>query len=47
LHQMDIDDDGDDDIQVGLTVNLNDIELSGTTLSAAAQLDYSQMERMV
>ena len=40
LHQMDIDDDGDDDIQVGLTVNLNDIELSGTTLSAAAQLDY-------
>ena len=40
LHQLDVDDDGDDDIQVGLTVNLNDIELSGTTLSAAVQLDY-------
>ena len=40
LHQMDIDDDGDDDIQVGLTVNLNNIDLSGTTLSASPQLDY-------
>ena len=29
LHQMDIDGDGDDDIQVGLTVNLNNIDLSG------------------
>ena len=40
LHQMDIDGDGDDDIQVGLTVNLNNIDLSGTTLSAYVQLDY-------
>ena len=32
LHQMDIDGDGDDDIQVGLTVNLNNIDLSGTCL---------------
>tara|TARA_B000000557_G_scaffold90078_1_gene72733 strand:+ start:967 stop:5334 length:4368 start_codon:yes stop_codon:yes gene_type:complete len=40
LHQMDIDGDGDDDIQVGLTVNLNNIDLSGTTLSASPQLDY-------
>ena len=37
---MDIDDDGDDDIQVGLSVNLNNIDLSGTTLSASPQLDY-------
>ena len=34
------DDDGDDDIQVGLSVNLNNIDLSGTTLSASPQLDY-------
>ena len=40
LHQMDIDGDGDDDIQVGLTVNLNNIDLSGATLSAYVQLDY-------
>jgi len=40
LHQVDIDDDGDDDIQVGLSVDLNDLELDGSTLSAAAQLDY-------
>ena len=40
LHQVDIDDDGDDDIQVGLTIDMNDPELDGTTLSVAPQLDY-------
>ncbi len=40
LHQMDVDDDGDDDIEVGLTIDLLDPELDGTTLSVAPQLDY-------
>tara|TARA_B100000902_G_scaffold53463_2_gene60243 strand:- start:3389 stop:7759 length:4371 start_codon:yes stop_codon:yes gene_type:complete len=40
LHQMDIDNDGDDDIQVGLSIDLNDPELDGATLSVAPQLDY-------
>lgn len=40
LHQMDIDDDGDDDIQVGLSINMQNPELDGTTLSLAPQLDY-------
>jgi hypothetical protein len=40
LHQVDIDDDGDDDIQVGLSIDMNDPELDGTTLSVAPQLDY-------
>ena len=40
LHQIDIDDDGDEDIQVGLSINMNDPELSGTTLSVSPQLDY-------
>ena len=40
LHQMDIDDDGDDDIQVGLSIDMNDPQLDGTTLSVAPQLDY-------
>ncbi len=40
LHQMDIDDDGDDDIQVGLSLDLNDPEIDGSTLSVAPHLDY-------
>lgn len=40
LHQVDIDQDGDDDIQVGLSIDISDPELDGTTLSVAPQLDY-------
>ena len=40
LHQVDVDDDGDDDLQVGLTISFENIELDGDTLSVEPQLDY-------